>query len=205
MVKKLCLLVFGLVFLCVGVSFADSELWSSNAFQHAFSKELKLNVIPEVRIKSDLSDLYYFQVYVGPAVTLSKNLELSAYIAPNFSKTGNTWNTSYYSYIDATYKCEFPWFVFSNRSRFEDNMTANVFKYRDQFLFTKFGVSMGDEFFFNFSKGFYDEGRSTASYIYKLNNDLSLSLGYLLRRQKTISTSEWKRTSVLTAGVKLQI
>lgn len=205
MANKSCFLVLGFILCFVGISGADSEFWSANTFQHSFSKELKLNVIPEVRIKNNLSDLYFFQLYMGPAASLSKNFELAALIAPNFSKNGNGWSSSLYGYIDGTYKYEFPWFVFGNRARFEDNLTTNVLKYRNLVQFSNNGLVLGDEFFFNFSKGFYDEGRSSASYAIKLSNDLSLSLGYLLRRQKTISISDWKRTSVLTAAFKMRI
>ena len=199
---KLGFLVLGVILCSANVSYADAELWSANTFQHAFSKELKLNVI---RIKNGISDAYFIQLYVGPVVALSKNLEINAYVAPNLTKSGNTWSNNYYGYIDGTYKYEFPWFVFSNRSRFEDNLTTNVFKYRDLVQFSKHGFSFGDEFFFNFSKGFFDEGRSSAAYAIKVSSDLSLSLGYLLRRQKKTAASDWQRTSVWTAGIKMQI
>ncbi len=185
------------------VAFADTELWSVDTFQFPVKEKVKFNLIPELRFRGNGSELYYFQTYIGPALILSKNIEIDAYYALNYSKNGGNWSAKGLGYFDLIYRTDLPWFTFSNRGRFEYDISPDVLKYRNLFGFSKDGWFAGEEFFYNFKKGFYDEGRASIAYSFKVLKSASLSLGYLLRRQRATATSDWQRTNVVTAGVKI--
>lgn len=185
------------------LSSADTEFWPVFNFQIPLQNKVKLSVMPEFRLKENGTDWYYLRTYIGPTVSLSKMLDFAVYLAPSISKSGQNWNYSTLGYADLILKNQLPWFVFVNRARFEENFTSNVLIYRHLFQFNFDNWSAGDEFFYNTGKGYYDEGRSSIFYSFKINKELSLSLGYLLRRQKPKSTDDWQRTTAITTGLKI--
>lgn len=197
------LVVILLVSVAAGISWADNEFWSSGAFQSPYNEKIKLQLIPEIRVRNNLSDLYYLLIYIGPSITLNKNFGINLYLAPNYVKTNSSWTNL--GYADITYKTDLPWFaaVFNNRERLEYDFTPQVLKIRSLFRFSKDGWFADDELFYNTNKGFFDEGRSQFGYSIKLNGDNNLSVSYLLRRQKTNSGDDWTRTSAINAGFKV--
>lgn len=194
-----------LIFTAISAGFAcaDAEFWSANTIQFPLAEKTKLNIIPELRFRNNASELYYFQTYIGPAFLLSRNFELDAYYALNFSKNGGSWSGRSLGYLDGIYKATLPWFSFANRGRFEYDIMPGILKYRNLFGFSSGGWFAGDEFFYNFNKNFIDEGRSSINYSFKVSSNTGLSLGYLLRRQKQAAGDDWTRTSVITGNIKV--
>ncbi len=64
---------------------------------------------------------------------------------------------------------------------------------------------MDSEFFYNFSENTYDENRSVPLGLkFKLNDKLGLSLFYMVRSQKSLSTGEWTTSHVLGSNFSIQ-
>lgn len=185
------------------VALADTEFWSANAFQHNLTEKVKFNINPELRFKNNGTEFYYLRTYIGPSVSLSNNIEVAAYYAPHFGKTNGNWLFSNYTYLDGILKLNFPWFVFSNRARFEYDITASAMVYRNLFLFKHGPWSAGDELFYSLNGGFFNEGRAFVAYSAKILEQLELSGGFLQRRQKSSAASDWTKTNVFTLGAKV--
>lgn len=205
MIRRKILILFFIMLAFSQIVFADTEFWSLTTFQFPFREKVKLNLIPELRFRNNAGELYYFQTYIGPALLISKSFEMDLYYALNYSKGTNGWNSKSLGYLDAIYRTDFPWFLFSNRGRFEYDLSLNVLKYRNLFGFSKNGWFASDELFYNFNQGFFDEGRSSIGYSTKIFGNVSLSLSYMLRRQRQSPTADWQRTNVVNLGLKVNL
>jgi len=195
-----------LIFLSFGafqIAFGETEFWSVNAVQFPLREKVKLNLIPELRFRS--GELYYSQTYFGPALLLSKNFEIDIYYALNYSKGSDGWEAKSLGYLDTIYGNEIPWFYFKDRTRFEYDISSDTLKIRNFYQFKKGNWFVGDELFYNFKKGFNDEGRACAGYSFKMANNLELSISYILRRQRQKPTDDWTRTNVISAGMKVNL
>jgi len=189
---------------CFRYAFGDTEFWSVNTFQYPIRERVKLNLIPELRFRDNLAELYYFQTYIGPQLSLSKTFDLNFYYAVNLSKNGSAWaSPKSLGYLDAIFKYQFPWFYFNERTRFEYDISSDTLKIRNFYQFKIGSWCAGDELFYNFKKGFNDEGRATVGYSTKIIGDLDLTLRYMLRRQKQNSTDDWSRTNVINVDIKI--
>lgn len=205
MFKRILLAVLFIVWVFSQSVLAETEFWSINTFQLPVREKIKFNVIPELRFRNNGGELYYSQTYVGPVFLLSRNIEIDLYYAPNFTKNGGSWVSKGLGYLDAIYRTDFPWFIFSNRGRFEYDFTPSVLKYRNLFWFGRDGWFASDELFYDFKLGFFDEGRSAIGYSAKILGNIDLSLNFLLRRQRQGSTADWQRTNVINLGLKVNI
>ena len=199
MIKRFFLVVIMLAMTVCRVSFADAEFWATGTFQFPIKENLKMNVIPEIRVRNNLGELYYWQTYVGPVLILNKNYEAAAYYALKYSKSGGNWTSGNLGYLDLVYKNDY----FSNRGRIEYDNLLDTFKLRDSFQLKKNGWFIGDELFFNFKKGFLDEERIAVGYSSKMNGKTELSLGYLLRRTKSIAGGDWMQSGGINSGLKI--
>lgn len=184
----------------IGSALADYELWSVNALQVPIKEKLKFNVIPEARFKNSASGFYYLIAYIGPSISINKNFDMNLYFAPKYQKNGSNWSASSLGFFDLIYKND----RLSNRARFEYDVLPNVLKYRNNLQFKMDKWSIGDEEFYNFSKGYIDEGRASVGYTCKINNELEFSLGCLVRRQRAADGWSWTGV-VVNTGVKLII
>jgi hypothetical protein len=173
-------------------------LWSTNSFQFS---SFGFNVIPELRIRNNLSELYYFQAYIGPSRSLNENLKLNVYYGCKFSKSGSNWLQSNLGYLDLIYAFD----PFSNRFRLEGDFTSGTVKFREQ-LQAKFqGFYLSDELFYNLTKSFVDENRLAAGYAWKVDPAKEISLGYMLRSQKASAGADWATTSAVLANSSIKI
>ena len=197
MLKK-ALLLFLLVSLFAPVSSADVELWSTDTFQLS---TMGINIIPEFRVKNNLSDFYYLQTYIGPSWDMSKNLKFNVYYGLKYQKSGNDWKQSNLGYLDLIYSFR----PFSNRARLEGDMTNAIVKYRDQLQVKVNGWYLSDEFFYNLTSAFVDENRLSAGYTFKALGQTDLNLGYLLRAQRRAVSQAWSNSAavVINAGLKI--
>jgi hypothetical protein len=197
MLRK-ALFLFLLVCLLAPVSWADVELWSTDTLQFS---GLGINVIPEFRIKNNLTDFYYLQTYIGPSWDLSKNLKLNVYYGLKYQKSGADWKQSSLGYLDMIYSFK----PFSNRARLEGDLTNAVVKYRDQLQFKLNGWYLADEFFYNLTGSFVDENRLSAGYAFKACGQTDLNFGYLLRAQRRTAAQAWNNSAavIMNAGLKI--
>jgi hypothetical protein len=187
-----------LVMLLAPVAWADVELWSTDTFQlSAFS----INVIPEFRIRNNLSEFYYLQTYIGPTWDLNKNLKMNIYYGLKYQKSGADWKQSNLGYLDLIYSFK----PFSNRARLEGDLTNAIVKYRNQLQFKINGWYLADEFFYNLTGYFVDENRLSAGYSFKALGQTDLNFGYLLRAQRKTAAQAWSNSAavILNAGLKI--
>ena len=201
MSRKIVVLI-SLFLLMSAASFAETEFWSANTVQVPIKEKIKLNVIPELRFRDSSGGLYYFQTYLGPAIALNKNLEIDAFYALKYGKSGSSWSTSNLWYLDCVLRDELFSFLMSNRNRIEYDVTPDTLKLRELFQAKKNGWLAGEELFYNFKKGLLDEGRTSVAYSFALWKGTELSAGYLLRMQRQNPAADWTWTNVLTAGIK---
>jgi hypothetical protein len=180
------------------VSWADVELWSTDTLQLS---TLGINIIPEFRIKNNLSEFYYLQTYIGPTWDLAKNLKLNIYYGLKYQKSGADWKQANLGYLDLIYSFQ----PFSNRSRLECDLTNSVVKYRDQLQVKVNGWYLADEFFYNLTGSFADENRLSAGYTFKVLGQTDINLGYLLRAQRKAAAQDWSNSAalVMNAGLKI--
>lgn len=193
MLKRTVLVVSIFSLFSCRIAFGDTELWSTFTFQHPVREGFKVAIIPELRFRNNAGEWYYLRTYIGPQVVLDKSWEAAVYLAPSLGKTGGIWATSYLMYGDLIYKNG----SFSNRFRFEENLSAGVLIYRNSLQYKLGDWTLADELFYNFAKGFFDENRGSLSY-----GIGAFSLGYLLRMQKAKATDDWTYTNVANFGLK---
>ncbi|MFA4843639.1 MAG: DUF2490 domain-containing protein [Candidatus Margulisiibacteriota bacterium] len=177
---------------------SEVEFWSTDTAQLT---QWGVNVIPEIRVKNNLSDLYYFQTYIGPVWELNKNLKLNVYYGLKYQKSGSDWKQSNLGYLDLAYSFK----PFSNRFRFEVDLTNAVVKYRNQLQLKVNGYYLADEFFYNVSGAFADENRLSAGYTFKALGQTEFNLGYLWRAQRKMVGQAWANSAaaILNTGLKI--
>ncbi|MDD5593180.1 MAG: DUF2490 domain-containing protein [Candidatus Margulisbacteria bacterium] len=202
MVKRLlvsaCLLLIGL-----GVALADTEFWTVNTVQIPVKQGVSFSLIPELRVRSNLSELYYLRTYFGPTFSINNNLGLSVYYAPTATKsaaTGN-WSTSNILVGDAVSA----WPLISNRWRLEYDYGTALLKVRDRVQLKYNGWVLGEEPFYNCQRGYIDENRASLGYSIKLTDRFSLEPGWLLRSQRTSSGGSWTNTNIVTVNSSIKI
>lgn len=195
---KNVLLLFLLFSLLASVSLADVELWSTDTFQLS---GLGVNVIPEFRIRKDLSEFYYLQTYIGPSWDLNKNLKMNVYYGLKYQKSNSDWKQSNLGYLDLFYSFR----PFSNRARMECDLTSAVIKYRNQLQIKINGCYLADEFFYNLTGSFVDENRLSAGYTFKALGQTEFNFGYLLRAQRKTATQAWSNSAALILNTSLKI
>jgi hypothetical protein len=180
------------------VSLADVEFWSTDTFQLS---ALGMNVIPEFRIRNNLTEFYYLQTYVGPTWDLNKSLKMNIYYGGKYQKSNNDWKQSNLGYLDLIYSFK----PFSNRARLECDLTNAVIKYRDQLQVKVNGCYLADEFFYNLTGSFVDENRLSAGYTFKAFGQTEFNLGYLMRAQRRTVAQAWSNSAavIMNAGLKI--
>lgn len=197
MVKRLTvmLLMFGLL---VSTALADVEFWSTETFQLA---KYGVNIIPEFRIRNNLSDFYYLQTYVGPTWALSKIWQMNVYYGLKYQKSGTNWSQSNLGYLDLIYSFQ----PVSNRFRFEGDVTNSIAKFRNQLQFKINGYYLADEFFYNLTKFYVDENRLSAGYTFKALGQTDFNFGYLLWAQRSNVAQRWSGSSAILLNASLKI
>lgn len=189
---------FLFIFLLISPVSADCEFWSTDTFQFSGPG---INIIPEIRVKNGLSDLYYFQTYIGPSRNLSKNLKMNIYYGYKLAKSSNNWAQSNLGYFDLIYAFE----PFSNRFRFEGDFTNGVSKYRNDLKGKMGNFYLADEFFYNFPRNYIDENRLTGGYVWKFNASREVNFGYMLRSQKASAGAAWSNSNAIIANGSIKI
>lgn len=183
------------------LAMADTEFWSTDTFQAQIKEGVKFNIIPELRFRNNASEFYYLLAYIGPTFKLNESFDLNVFYAPKTTKSGGTWTSGAAGYFDLIYKNG----GLSNRGRLENDFASGGVKVRDQVQYKINGWFLGEELFYNAAKGYFDENRASAGYVFKLAKNFDLSPGYLLRSQKATATADWKQTNVFTLNASLKI
>jgi hypothetical protein len=197
MVKKMTLTLLFLL-LIVAVAKADVEFWSTDTFQFT---SYGINVIPEFRIKDNLSNFYYLQTYIGPTWEINKNFRMNVYYGLKYQKSGSDWKQSNLGYLD----CINAFYPFTLRSRLEGDATNSILKLREQLQFKVNGYYVVDEAFYNITSAFIDENRLTGGYNWKVNPLSDVTFGYLFRSQRSTLNGAWTGSNAIVINGNVKI
>jgi hypothetical protein len=197
---KRWLLLLAFLLVSYRISYGDTEFWSADTFQFPLKEGVSFNVIPELRYRNNLNELYFIQAYLGPSFSSSKDLIFNFYYAPKTAKSANDWSSTNLLYCDAVWTGE----NFSDRSRFEYDLGSSILKYRNNLQFKSNSWSLGDEVFYNFKQGNIDENRLSLAYTFKSTVSISTALGGLLRSQKPAG-KDWSNSNVVMLNNTIKI
>ncbi|HSA31324.1 MAG TPA: DUF2490 domain-containing protein [Candidatus Omnitrophota bacterium] len=108
--------------------------------------------------------------------------------------------------FDNRNRVEFRWIEnngsYNTRSRHRVRLTFPLVK---DLLPKQDGIYMDSEFFYNYAEHSYDENRSVPLGIkFNLSEQLGLSLFYMVRSQKSVSTGEWSTSHVLGTNFSIK-
>jgi len=79
---RFCLLFTAAFFCCVSLVRAgdDTEYWSMYTFSMKINKKVKLNLLEELRMKSDMGNFYTYVQYVGASYKVSDYLDVAGMV-----------------------------------------------------------------------------------------------------------------------------
>jgi len=115
-------LVCILFFCSVKSSYAQDDLenWNSVTINYKLTDKLYFAWLPQVRIKDDISDFYYFETVQGFKYKYNKNLELGLYhLYAEEDKSSGSTDKENRARIEVTLKKKMGEFKFSDRNRYE--------------------------------------------------------------------------------------
>jgi hypothetical protein len=186
-----------------GVAAADMEFWTVDALQTPIRGGVAFSIIPELRVRSNFSELYYLRVCLGPTFAVNETLGVSFFYAPTTSKSAATgsWANANVLVADAV----LAWQQIGYRSRLEYDPGTALLKYRKRVLVKYFNWSLAEELFYNCQRGYADENRLIMVYSLRLSERLSLEPGLLIRSQRPTPGGEWTNTSAIILNSSLKI
>lgn len=124
------------------------------------------------------------------------------------SKKNQNWSETHRYDIDGTLKLDLDGFKFSNRSRFERNVTASSWLYRDRIKATKkiklfernFTPFLSNEFFLDIEPDDgYHENRASLGFTTEFMWGSNLAIYYMYRAKK--NEGEWNSANVIGASI----
>ena len=203
---RFCLLFTAAFFCCASLVRAsdDIEYWSTYTFSMKINEKVKLNLLEELRIKSDMGNFYTYVQYAGASYKVSDYLDVAGWYKLVSSKKNQNWPETHRYDIDGTLKLDLDGFKFSNRSRFERNTTASSWLYRDRIKATKkirlfernFTPFLSNEFFLDIEPNDgYHENRANLGFTTEFMWDSNLAIYYMCRAKK--NEGEWNSANVI--------
>lgn len=182
----------------------DSEYWSMYTFSRKLNERVKLNLLEEFRMKSDMGNFYTYVQYAGMSYKINEYLDIAGWYKLVSSKKNQDWSESHRFDIDGTLQFNLNKFNLSHRSRFERNTTASSWLYRDRIkvkrtvtLFgRKFTPFIFNEFFLDLKpEDGYHENRGCAGFSTDFIWDSKLTTYYMSRNKK--SGGSWSNANIL--------
>lgn len=204
-------LVFSVLFFCcvlTGQASDGSEYWSTVTVSAKLNERVKLNLVEQLRFKSDMGNMYTFVQYFGPSYKVSDYLDLGLWHKLVSAKSSGSWSESNRFDFDATLKFELAGFKLSNRSRFERNVDSPSWLYRDRVKISKkinllnrdFTPFVSNEFFVNLEPtDGYGENRATVGISTAFLCGSKLTLSYMSRTKK--ANGNWSNSNVLGTSI----
>ncbi|MDP8230537.1 MAG: DUF2490 domain-containing protein [Candidatus Gorgyraea atricola] len=209
---KFWLLFTAAFFCCASLVHAsdDTEYWSMHTFSAKINERVKLNLLEEFRMKSDMGNFYTYVQYVGASYKVSDYFDVAGWYKLVSSKANQNWTETHRYDIDGTLKIDLDGFKLSNRSRFERNTNASSWLYRDRIKVTKkvklfdrdYTPFLSNEFFLDIEPNDgYHENRASGGISTDFIWGTKLTLYYMSLAKK--SSGEWNSANVIgtTVGV----
>ena len=202
-----CYLLFmAAFFYCVSVVHAsdDTEYWSIYTFSTKISDRIKLNLLEELRMKTDMGNFYTYVQYAGASYKVTDYFDVAGWYKLVSAKSSQHWSETHRYDIDGTLKLDLDGFKLSNRSRFERNTNASSWLYRDRIKMTKkiklfekdFMPFLSNEFFLDIEPDDgYHENRASGGISTDFIWGTKLTLYYMSRAKK--SNAEWNSANVI--------
>ena len=204
--SKLFLLFVVIYFGCSSVVLAsdDGEYWSMTTFSKKINDKLKLNLLEQFRMKSEMGNFYTYVQYAGVNYKINSNFDVAVWYKLVSSKSSQEWSESHRVDIDGTVNVNLSGLKISDRSRFERNTTANSWLYRNRLKLSKtvelfekdYTPFISNEFFLELepSDGF-EENRASVGFSTKFIWGTKLTLYYMSRAKK--SDGRWNSANIL--------
>ncbi len=188
----------------------DNEYWSTYTVSAKVNERVKLNLIEEFYLKHDMGNFYTYVQYAGASYKVNDYFDAACWYKLVLFKKNQHWSENHCFDIDGTLKLKLEEFKLSNRSRFERNMTASSWLYRDRIMaqrtvgvFNKdFTPYISNEFFIDIDpRSGYHENRAIIGISTGFIWNSELSVYYMSRAKK--SNRNWNNANVLgtTLGI----
>ena len=213
------LVVISFVVLFPNLSFAfddgDFQYWNTEGASWKISNDSKVNLEQEFRFGDNAGNPYYNHTDIGISYSgLYDWLVLGLNYRHVNEEKSSGWKVENRPHLNATVKFELAELNFSNRGRLEyrnKEDADNYFRYRNKFAvkfpfkLTDFAIQpyVADEWFYDFDSKRLNRNRFYSGIIFKLLDNLSGEVYYLLERNESSSTKKWTDVNVL--GTKLKI
>ena len=200
----LFLLVISFCFISFAQAGDDSEYWSMCTFSVKINDRIKLNLLEEFRMKSDMGNFYTYVQYAGISYKVNDYFDTALWYKLVSSKTDQHWSESHRFDIDGTFKLNLNGFKLSDRLRFERNTTSSSWLYRNRVkavktvkLFNRdFTPFISNEFFLDLEPdGGYHENRASIGFSMDFIWDSKLTIYYMARGKK--EDGIWNNVNIL--------
>jgi len=206
---KICLFLSLVSFCYVSLTLAgdNSEYWGTCTFSVKVNEQVKLDLLEEFRIKTDMGFYTYVQ-YVGMGYKISDYFDTAIWYKLVSSEKNQNWSESHRFDIDGTLKWNINGFNLSNRSRLERNTTTSSWLYRDRIklekgikLFNKaFTHYVFNEFFLDIRPNSgYHENRASIGFSTRFIWSSKLAIYYMSRARK--SKGSWNSADIIGTTV----
>jgi len=217
------------VLLCAAASWAEEDdfaYWSQYTVLLHDGEHIDLNAFFDFRFDNDAGNNDLNQASLQAKYDFIEHLSFGTnytYILDKKYSSSSRNSEYFYQHVlelEANpYYTITDWLKFDNRNRvefrwIEDNGSYNTrSRHRLRFTFPlvknllpkQDGIYMDSEFFYNYAERTYDENRSVPLGIkFTLNEQVGLSVYYMVRSQKSNSTGEWTTTQILGSNVSLK-
>lgn len=216
-IAKNIILLSVLLFMASKHAFAydnhDFQVWNTDVEEFKPNKSSKLIFEQEFRWGDNASQFYYQHYDVGYAYILNKYFNFGGGFRYIRELKSGIWRDENEPYFLALAYWKAAGFDFTDRTRIEyrdyDYQTDH-WRFRNKLdikfpcKFTKLEIQpiIADEFFVKLNGTDLNENRLYAGLAFKIINNLRGELTYMWRTQKTVNTSTWIDTNVLSAKLK---
>lgn len=213
MKSKVITLTFLMAISFVSGAFAvgDNKYYSEFAFKHKVNDKFDVYFTPEVRLKSDMGNPYYYHWRVGTTFHANKHLDLAfAYRYIQTKDSNNQWDTADTQYFEmiAVPKTKLGNFNLSDANKLERRFIKNdrprwvyrnlaTVEYPTKIGNFAFAPYISEEAYYDFEIGKFNLNWVTLGANKKLSKNLSVGLYYRDETARKGKTSHWVTNHIL--------
>lgn len=189
----------------------DWQHWNAYSFNYKLSDRVKFVLNPSLRLRDDISQLFYWQSRQGFSFKLNDNIDLALhYLYADNKSTKGKWTEEHRVEVQPTLKWKSATFNFSDRNRLEYRSVGGKEKWRYRnrikiarpteimrFSSTPF---VSNEFFYDFKKEEYNQNRAAVGLYRKITDKVGIEIYYMVRSDKT--GKDWSDVHILGTTLK---
>ena len=190
---------------------SDWEYWSRTDFRVPLNKRTKLSIKPEIRLRDNMSEFYYFKAYVGPTLKITDHLDAALYYVYIRKQVGDVWESEDLATLDGTLSFGLGDFKFAWRNRGEYGFDSERWVYRARikgarpvrFCGRQVASLLSHELFYDFDGGSSNERRTSIGLSAKLVDRIALEASYIFRNKR--QGGEWRSVNVLDTSLQFSL